>query len=160
MEVHRHLGPGLLESAYEECLCYELNERGVSFERQVAIPVNYKRLKLACSYRVDLLVEDSVVVEVKAVDQILPVHPAQLLTYLKAINKPLGLLINFQVPLLKQGIKRIANNFVDAPLAQLDGSAPSASKADEPGAPDISPSPLCLSPRLRVSAGEGHPHHG
>src|SRR5262249_51670124 len=91
LEVHRHLGPGLLESAYEECLCYELNERRVAFERQVPIPVTYKRLKLACSYRLDLLVEDQVIVEVKAVDQILPVHPAQLLTYLKAINKPIGL---------------------------------------------------------------------
>src|SRR5262245_57190953 len=105
MEVHRHLGPGLLESAYEECLCYELNERGIHFERQVPVPVSYKKLKLSCSYRLDLLVEGLVIVEVKAIDQILPVHPAQLLTYLKATNKQLGLLINFQVPLLKQGIK-------------------------------------------------------
>src|SRR5258707_630710 len=90
IEVHRHLGPGLLESAYEECLCYELSQVGFSFQRQVAIAVGYKGLKLDCNYRLDLLVEDSVIVEVKALDQILPVHPAQLLTYLKATNKRLG----------------------------------------------------------------------
>jgi GxxExxY protein len=158
MEVHRHLGPGLLESAYEECLCYELNERGIHFERQVAIPISYKTLKLACNYRLDLLVENRVVVEVKAIDQILPVHPAQLLTYLKATNKQLGLLINFQVPLLKQGIRRIANNYVETAVAQLDASAPSASTAEQQGAPDISLNSLRSSPRLRVSAGEGRPH--
>jgi GxxExxY protein len=156
MEVHRHLGPGLLESAYEECLCYELNERSIRFEPQVAIPVNYKRLKLACNYRLDLLVENRVIVEVKAVDEILPVHPAQLLTYLKAANKQVGLLINFQVPILKQGIKRIANSFIET-AEVLDTSAPSASTAGEPDAPDSPLNPLRFSPRLRVSAGEGRP---
>jgi GxxExxY protein len=157
-EVHRHLGPGLLESAYEECLCYELNERSIQFERQVPVPVSYKKLKLSCSYRLDLLVEERVIVEVKAIDQILPVHPAQLLTYLKATNKQVGLLINFQVPLLKQGIKRIANNYVEAAVAQLDASAPSASTIEQQGAPDISLNSLRSSPRLRVSAEEGRPH--
>jgi GxxExxY protein len=151
------LGPGLLESAYEECLCYELNERGIRFERQVPIPVTYKKLKLACSYRIDILVENRVIVEVKAVDEILAVHPAQLLTYLKATNKELGLLINFQVPLLKQGIKRIANNFIETPPAQLDASAPSAPTAEEQNTPDHSLTPLRLPPRLRVSAGESRP---
>src|SRR5262245_34090812 len=104
IEVHRHLGPGLLESAYEECLCLELSLRGLGFQRQVAAPVEYKGLKLNCSYRLDLLVEDSVIVEIKALDEILPVHSAQVLTYLKATNKKVGLLINFNVPILKSGI--------------------------------------------------------
>src|SRR5689334_23018266 len=100
IEVHRHLGPGLLESGYEECLCYELHLAGLEFRREVSVPVEYKGLKLSCSYRLDLLVEDSVIVEVKAVEVMLPVHKAQLLTYLKATGKQLGLLINFNVPVL------------------------------------------------------------
>src|SRR5438067_5638041 len=86
IEVHRHLGPGLLESAYEECLCYELSQAGLGFQRQVAVMMGYKGLKLDCNYRLDLLVEDAVIVEIKALEQILPVHPAQLLTYLKAMD--------------------------------------------------------------------------
>ena len=106
IEVHRHLGPGLLESAYEECLCHELHLRGLVFERQVSLPVSYKGLQLDCGYRIDLVVGQEVVIELKAVDKILPVHEAQLLTYLKISGKRVGLLINFNVPLLTQGIIR------------------------------------------------------
>ncbi len=107
IEVHRHLGPGLLESAYEECLCHELHLRGLSFERQVDLPVPYKGLLLGCGYRMDLVVEHEVVLELKAIESILPVHEAQLLTYLKLSGKHVGLLINFNTPLLTRGIKRI-----------------------------------------------------
>lgn len=106
IEVHRQMGPGLLESTYEECLCHELHLCGIRFTRQVELPVIYKGLKLDCGYRIDLLVEDTVVVELKAVEQLLPVHEAQLLTYLHLTKKPVGLLINFNVPLLKDGIRR------------------------------------------------------
>lgn len=107
IEIHRSLGPGLLESAYEECLCYELSQRGLNFLRQVPLPVTYKEVKLDCGYRIDLLVEDEVVLELKAVESLLPIHEAQLLTYLKLLGKPVGLLINFHVPVLKGGIKRL-----------------------------------------------------
>ena len=106
IEVHRVLGPGLLESAYEECLCRELSLRGVPFERQRPLPVEFKGVQLDCGYRLDLLVADAVVVELKAVETLLPIHEAQLLTYLKLGGWNVGLLINFNVPLLKQGIKR------------------------------------------------------
>ncbi len=107
--VHRELGPGLLESAYEACLVYELRQRGVGVEQQVAQPVFYKGLQLECGYRLDLLVENQVIVELKAVESMLPIHEAQLLTYLKLRQLRLGLLINFNVPILKQGIKRLLN---------------------------------------------------
>jgi GxxExxY protein len=106
IEVHRHLGPGLLESAYEECLCHELHLRGINFRRQVDLPVEYKRLKLNCGYRLDLIVNDEVVVELKCVERVLPVHEAQLLTYMLLTGKRVGLLINFNVPLLTKGITR------------------------------------------------------
>ena len=106
IEVHKQLGPGLLESTYEECLCHELHLRGIQFQRQLDLPVIYKGLKLNCGYRIDLLVDDTVVVELKALEQILPVHEAQLLTYLRLTQKSVGLLINFNVPLLKDGIRR------------------------------------------------------
>jgi GxxExxY protein len=106
IEVHRHLGPGLLESAYEQCLCRELHLRGLPFKCQVDLPVSYKGLKLDCGYKIDLIVCEEVVVELKAVERILPVHEAQLLTYLKLSAKPVGLLINFNVALLTQGIIR------------------------------------------------------
>ncbi|HEX8196312.1 MAG TPA: GxxExxY protein [Pyrinomonadaceae bacterium] len=109
IEVHKTLGPGLLESAYEEYLCFELSQAGLQFERQVDLPVVYKRVRLDCGYRMDLVVEDSVIVEIKAVDSILPVHEAQLLSYLKLANKPLGLLMNFHVSVLKNGLKRMRN---------------------------------------------------
>jgi len=129
IEVHRHLGPGLLESAYEECLCYELSQTGLSFKRQIHMPIRYKEIVLEAAYK-DLLVEDTVVVEVKSVEATIPIHSAQLLTYLKLSGKPLGLLINFNVPILKDGLKRIVNDYSGAPLS----SSPR------------------LSPRLRVSA--------
>jgi GxxExxY protein len=107
IEVHRGLGPGLLESAYEACLCHELAMRGLSFERQRALPVLYKGLNLDCGYRLDILVEDLAVVEVKAVDALLPIHSAQLLTYLKLGRWPVGLLLNFNVAVLTKGVKRL-----------------------------------------------------
>jgi GxxExxY protein len=106
LEVHRHLGPGLLESAYEECLCHELHIRELRFQRQVDLPVEYKGHKLNCGYKIDLIVQDEVVLELKAVEKLLPIHQAQLLTYLKLAQKKVGLLINFNVPLLTQGIIR------------------------------------------------------
>lgn len=106
IEVHKALGPGLLESAYEECLCCELSLRGIQFERQRPLPVQYKGTKLDCGYRIDLLVVGTVVVEIKAVEMIAPIHEAQLLTYLKLGHWKLGLLINFNVPILKNGIRR------------------------------------------------------
>ncbi|MGC2236679.1 MAG: GxxExxY protein [Pyrinomonadaceae bacterium] len=109
ISVHRVLGPGLLESAYEECVCYELAQANLKFERQVPLPVIYKGVKLDCGYRMDLVVGDLVIVELKAVENIIPVHEAQLLSYLKLANKPVGLLMNFHVSVLKNGIKRIRN---------------------------------------------------
>jgi GxxExxY protein len=106
IEVHRALGPGLLESAYEECLCHELHLRGLSFQRQVDVPVSFKGVKLDCGYRVDLIVEDSVVIELKALDRLAGVHEAQLLTYLKLTGRHVGLLINFNVAVLRHGIRR------------------------------------------------------
>jgi GxxExxY protein len=114
IEVHRALGPGLLESAYEECLCYELAQGGIRFLRQVALPVRCKGVTLDCGYRMDLLVDDRVIVEIKAVESFSPIHEAQLLTYLKLAERPVGLLINFNVPVLKQGLKRIVNHFPDS----------------------------------------------
>ena len=108
--MHKQLGPGLLESAYEECLAHELVLRHIPFERQKPVGVSYKGLDLDCGFRVDLLVEDLVVVELKAVQDVVPVHEAQLLTYLKLTGCKLGLLLNFNVPLLRQGIKRLALN--------------------------------------------------
>ena len=109
IEVHRHLGPGLLESAYEECLCCELGLRGIEFKRQVPLPLNYKGLKLDCGYRLDLLVEDKIIVELKTVEAIAPIHEAQILTYLKLKGIHLGLIINFNVRLLVEGIRRLVN---------------------------------------------------
>jgi GxxExxY protein len=106
IEVHRHLGPGLLESAYEECLCHELHLRGLAFERQIDLPVPYKGLYLGCGYKIDLIVEHEVVLELKAIESILPVHEAQLLTYLKLSGKRVGLLINFNSSVLARGIRR------------------------------------------------------
>lgn len=110
IEVHKGLGPGLLESAYEECLCYELSQMGLSFTRQEPLPVTYKNVKLDCGYKMDLVVEDVIIIEIKAVERIIPIHEAQLLSYLKMRNKKVGLIINFHVPVLKNGLKRIVNN--------------------------------------------------
>ena len=106
IEVHRQLGPGLLESAYEEALCHELHSRGLCFQRQVHLPLVYKGIRLDCGYQIDLLVENEVLVELKAVESVLPVHEAQLLTYMRLAHKTVGLLINFNVPALRQGIIR------------------------------------------------------
>ena len=106
IEVHKALGPGLLESAYEECLCHELSLRGIPFERQKPLPVEYKGAKLDCGYRLDLVVAGAVVIEIKACAAIEPIHEAQLLTYLKLGGWKVGLLVNFNVPVLKDGIRR------------------------------------------------------
>ena len=107
IEVHRALGPGLLESAYEMALCHELHLRNIHFQRQCALPLKYKGIHLDCGYRLDLIVADRVVVEIKAVEKLLAVHEAQILTYLRLGGWHVGLLINFNVPALKQGIRRI-----------------------------------------------------
>ena len=109
IEVHKGLGSGLLESAYERCLCYELSLAGLKFERQVPLPLVYKDVKLESGYIMDLVVEDLLVVELKAVERLMPIHEAQLLSYLKLAEKRIGLLLNFHVPVLKDGIKRIRN---------------------------------------------------
>jgi GxxExxY protein len=107
IEVHRQLGPGLLESAYEECLSYELRQSGLDFRRQVPLPVVYKTIRLDCGYRIDIVVEDKVVLELKTVERLIPVHDAQLLTYLKLSGMRIGLLLNFNSPVLKDGIRRM-----------------------------------------------------
>jgi GxxExxY protein len=109
IEVHRNLGPGLLESTYEICLCHELSIRGVPFQKQLALPVSYKGIHLDAGYRIDLFVESQVIVELKSVEAIAPIHSAQLLTYLRLTNREIGLLINFNVVMLKEGIKRLIN---------------------------------------------------
>jgi GxxExxY protein len=106
IEVHKTLGPGLLESAYQECLCHELAALGLKFQREVALPVIYKSVKLDCGYRIDIVVENQVVVELKTVEKIAPVHEAQLLSYLKLTGIKTGLLLNFHVAVLKDGIIR------------------------------------------------------
>jgi GxxExxY protein len=106
MEVHRAFGPGLLESIYEMCLCRELSIRGIPFERQVLTPVEYKGVKLDCGYRADMVVDGTILLEIKAIDSLLPIHDAQLLSYLKLGGWKIGLLINFNVELLKNGLRR------------------------------------------------------
>ncbi len=113
IEVHKSLGPGLLESVYEECLFYELMLRKLTVNRQVKLSVNYKEVKLDIGYRLDLLVENKVVVELKVIDKFMSIHDAQLLTYMKLANCSVGLLINFNVPVLKQGLRRKVLNHVD-----------------------------------------------
>ncbi len=107
IEVHRGLGPGLLESAYEECLCFELSQNEIPFRRQVPLPVVYKDVKLNCGYRMDIVVNDELILELKTVEKIMPVHEAQILTYLKLSGLHTALLLNFNVAVLKEGIKRI-----------------------------------------------------
>ena len=122
MKVHSTLGPGLLESAYEACLEYELKQRGFRVERQKALPVVYENVKLDCGYRVDLLVERAVIVELKAVGSLAPIHEAQLLSYLKLSEVQVGLVINFNVVHLRDGIKRLVNNY-EEPLRPSESSA-------------------------------------
>ena len=109
--MHRALGPGLLESAYEACLTFELVEHSLKVEQQKPLPVVYRQIYLDCGYRLDLLVADSVIVELKAVEKLAPIHEAQLLTYLKLSRKKVGLLLNFNVVQMKDGIRRMVNNF-------------------------------------------------
>ena len=107
IHVHKKLGPGLLEGIYEEALCYELSKRNLKYSTQVALPVPYEEIVLKTQYRLDIIVENQVILELKCVDRLIPLHEAQLLTYLKITNKKLGLLLNFNTPLMKDGIKRI-----------------------------------------------------
>ncbi len=109
IQVHKNLGPGLLESAYEACLAYELGKRGLRFEKQKPLPLVYEQVKLDCGYRIDFVVEGSVVVEVKSVDAIAPIHEAQVITYLKLSGCKLALMINFNVNVLKEGLRRFVN---------------------------------------------------
>lgn len=112
IEVHRQLGPGLLESTYETCLAYELKQNGLNLQQQVALPVVYKEVKLNAGYRIDLLVENKIIIEIKSVEVLADIHTAQLLTYLKLKNLKLGLLINFNEVLLKNGLKRVLNGYL------------------------------------------------
>jgi len=109
LQVHRDLGAGLLETVYEVCLCEELQSRGLKVERQIKLPIHYRGKELDADLRLDLLVEDALIIELKSVDSILPIHEAQLLTYLKLTGRRLGLLINFNVPLIKDGIRRLVH---------------------------------------------------
>ena len=109
IEVHKSLGPGLLESAYEECLCHELSIQGLLFEKQKPLSIDYKGKKLDCGYRLDIVVEKAVIIELKSCEKIEPIHKAQLLTYLKLSGLNLGLILNFNVPLMRDGIVRIVN---------------------------------------------------
>lgn len=111
IDVHRALGPGLLESAYEACLAFELASRGLKIEQQRALPVVYRDIKLDCGYRLDFVIEEAVVIELKAAEQLLPIHKAQLLSYLKLSGLKVGLLINFHTKMLKDGVVRLVNNF-------------------------------------------------
>lgn len=110
IEVHKHLGPGLLESAYEECLCRELSLRKITYERQKPLPINYKQVKLDISYRLDLVVEGKIILELKSCEKIEDIYKAQLLTYLRLSGLKLGLILNFNVPIMKEGIVRVVNN--------------------------------------------------
>ena len=107
IEVHRQLGPGLLESAYEECLCFELKQNGIAYIRQATLPVVYKDIRLECGYRIDILVESEVVVEIKSVERLMPIHEAQVLTYLRLSGHKIGLLMNFNSVVLKDGLRRL-----------------------------------------------------
>ena len=107
IEVHRQLGPGLLESAYEECLCFELKQNDIAYFRQVPLPVSYKQVRLECGYRMDVVVEQELVVEIKAVEQLMPIHHAQMMTYLRLSGLKVGLLLNFNSLVLKDGLRRV-----------------------------------------------------
>ena len=115
IEVHRHLGPGVLESAYEECLCHELSLRGIAFRRQVSIPVEYKGVRLDCGYRADLVVDGRVLVELKTVDALHPIHRAQVSTYLKLAGVEIGLVVNFNVMSIRRGLRRVERKNTASP---------------------------------------------
>ena len=147
IEVHRQTGLGLMEWAYQEYLCFELSQLGLDFKRQVHLAIFYKGVKLDCNYKMDLVVEDSVILEIKTVDQLLPIHTAQLLTYLKLSGKPIGLLLNFNSPILKKGMKRLVNHYRGDPVALV----PSASSAGQPGDDTQSRKPIATPKALRLS---------
>ena len=107
IDVHRHLGPGLLESVYEECLCYELGQRQVPYRRQAILPIVYKEVRLDCGYRLDVVVNEELILELKSVERLLPIHEAQMLTYLRLSGIRTGLIMNFNTPILKQGLRRM-----------------------------------------------------
>lgn len=114
IDIHKALGPGLLESAYEACMVYDLIQSSLKVEQQKPLPVIYREVKLECGYRLDLMIENEVIVEIKSVEKLLPIHKAQLMSYLKLADRKVGLLINFNVELLKDGIQRVVNNFPDS----------------------------------------------
>ena len=118
VDVHRALGPGLLESAYEACMVYDLAKAGLKVEQQKPLPIVYRGIKLECAYRLDLMIDNEVIVEIKSVEKLLPIHQAQLLSYLKLSECKVGLLINFNVKMLKNGIKMVVNNFPDTLRSQ------------------------------------------
>ena len=120
IEVHKTVGPGLLESAYQVCLAFELREQGLKVEEQLPLPVIYKNVKLDCGYRIDLLVENEIVVEIKAMEALAPIHDAQLLSYLRLSRKRVGLLMNFHMRVLKDGLKRIVNEFPDSACSAVN----------------------------------------
>jgi len=122
INVHRALGPGLLESAYETCLAFELQQLGLKLERQKPLPIRYRGITLDCGYRLDLVVEDSVIVEVKATEGLLPIHQAQVMSYLRLTGLRVGPLITFNVPVFKRGLKRIVNDFPDSAWASASVS--------------------------------------
>lgn len=124
IEVHRHTGPGLLESVYEACLARELKAARLEFERQVALPIVYKSEQLDCAFRIDFVVERNVLVEVKSVEQTLEVHKAQVITYLRLSGLPVGLLINFNVPVLRSGVRRLLRSRPPAPVVPRDSTSP------------------------------------
>ncbi len=113
IEVHKHLGPGLLESAYEECLCHELRLKGIAHERQKPLPIRYKQVRLDCGYRLDVVVEGRIILELKSCEKVEDIHKAQLLTYLKLSGISLGLILNFNVPIMREGIFRVVNNLAE-----------------------------------------------
>ena len=132
IEVHSVLGPGLLESAYEQCMAEEMKSRQLIFERQVPLPVVYKGCALDCGYRLDFVVNREVVLELKAIDKLLPIHEAQVLTYLRLGSWHVGLLINFNVPLLRDGLKRIVHNYTDTPPSSPSGRGVAVGTHDIP----------------------------
>ena len=119
IDVHKAVGPGLLESAYEACLAYELRQRGLKVEQQKELPLRYRDVQLDCGYRLDLLVEDCVIVEVKAIETLLPIHQAQLMSYLRLTKCRLGLIINFNVTQLTRGVRRVVNEFPDSAFSAI-----------------------------------------
>lgn len=119
VKVHSQIGPGLLEGIYQECLCYELKKRGLSFEREKIIPLKYDGEILNSGLRLDLIVENKIILELKSIEKLLPIHDAQIISYLRLADMPIGFLINFNVPLIKQGVKRFVNNFKNSASSAL-----------------------------------------